>query len=77
MPQSQSNINVLDDAKAKAQKLEYDPNGRLLVETIPNVYIFQKKNAPSTLTMNIISGVFSISYNVEANLSILTGTPCA
>jgi hypothetical protein len=77
MPLSQSNINVLDDAKARAQRLEFDPNGRLLLETIPNVYIFQKKNIPSTLTMNIISGVFSISYNVEANLSILSGTPLA
>lgn len=72
MPQAQSNLNVLDDAKSKAQRLQFDSNGRLLVETIPNVYIFLKKNEPSTLTMNIITGVFSISYNLESNLSVLS-----
>ena len=75
MPQAQTGIQVLDDAKAKAQGLGFDPNGKPLFETIPNVYIFPKRNAPSSLTMNIITGLFSISYNINEDPSVVGGIP--
>lgn len=77
MPQSQTNIKALDDAKAKAQNLGFDPNGKPLVESIPNVYIFPKKGFPSNLTMNIITGLFSVSYNISEDTAILRGAPPA
>src|SRR3989344_2727205 len=54
MPEPQSNINVLEEAKKKAQLLGFSPDGKLLVETIPNVYVFDQPNTPSSMTMNII-----------------------
>ncbi len=75
MPKPQSNIKVLDNAKTKAQSLGFDPNGRLLDEKIPNVYIFSKKGLPSSLTMNIITGLFSISYNLEDDPLVLRDIP--
>lgn len=77
MPQSQTNIKALDDAKSKAQGLGFDPNGKPLVESIPNVYIFPRKGYPSNLTMNIITGLFSVSYNINEDTSILKGIPPA
>lgn len=75
MPQSQTNINVIDEAKSKAQKLGFNPDGKPMFETIPNVYIFSKTGQPSDLTMNIITGLFSISFRTNENPSILRGTP--
>ncbi len=75
MPEPQTNIKALDDAKSKAQSLSFDSNGKQLFETIPNVYIFPKKGFPSSLTMNIITGLFSISYNLNEDNSILKGIP--
>ncbi len=75
MPPIPQNINALSDAKLKAQNLGFDPNGRPILESTPNVYLFQKRGTPSTLTMNIITGVFSISYDVGQDPSILTGVP--
>jgi hypothetical protein len=75
MPDSQSDIKTLDDAKAKARGLKFDPNGKQLFDTIPNVYIFSKTREPSSLTMNIITGLFSISYNINENSSVLNGIP--
>jgi len=76
MPPIPQNINALDDAKQKAEKLGFDSiNGRPILESTPNVYIFQKKGVPSTLTMNIVTGVFSISYDIGQDPTILTGIP--
>lgn len=75
MPSFQTNIQVLDAAKETAQKLGFDPNGKLLVESIPNVYIFERRGFPSRLTMNIITGLFSVSYNLNEDPTILNGTP--
>ena len=73
MPPIASDIKVVDAAREKAQKLEFDSAGKPIVESIQNVYIFPKRNVPSTLTMNIITGVFSISYDINANPSVLNG----
>lgn len=75
MPPVSSSINVVENAKFKAQSLGFDPNGKPIVENIKNVYIFQKTNRPSTLTMNIITGIFSISYNLNADSSAISGSP--
>lgn len=75
MPSSESNIKTLDEAKTSAKGLGFNPDGKQLYETIPNVYIFSKNNAPSDLTMNIITGLFSVSYNINENPSVLSGIP--
>jgi len=71
----QPNIKALDDAKAKARALGFNPAGRLLIETIPNVYIFAKDRVPSALTMNIVTNVFSISYRIEEDPEAISGLP--
>ncbi|MBN1168684.1 hypothetical protein JXA63_02220 [Candidatus Woesebacteria bacterium] len=72
MPKVHTNIQVLDSARNKASSLGFDPNGTELVES---VYVFEHQEEPSRLTMNIVSGIFSISYDVRANLSILGRFP--
>ena len=59
------NIQDLETAKTKARALGFNPEGKLIVESVPNVYIFDKGKVPSTLTMNIITKVFSISYDLS------------
>lgn len=75
MPPIPQNINALADAKTIAKGLGFEPEGRPILESTPNVYLFQKKGTPSTLTMNIITGVFSISFDIGQDPSILAGTP--
>ena len=75
MPAFQSDIKVIDDAKRKANQLGFNPDGKVLVESIPNVYVFKKGATPATLTMNVITGIFSISYNINENPNIFEGTP--
>ncbi len=75
MPLFQTSITVVDDARNKAQLLGFKPDGKVLVESIPNVYIFEKTNTPSKLTMNIITGIFSINYNINENPTVVSGTP--
>ncbi len=67
MPPIIQNIQDLETAKNKAKALGFDPEGKLIVESVPNVYIFNKKKVPSTLTMNIITQVFSISYDLSSD----------
>lgn len=69
MPKPASNIRALERAKQKAQKLDFDPDGR---ELSNSVYIFDHKTNPSSLTMNIITDVFSISYDLSADPTIIT-----
>lgn len=73
MPEPQTNIKALDDAKSKARSLGFDPNGKPLHDTLPNVYIFPKRGYPSSLTMNIITGLFSVSYNINEDPLIMEG----
>jgi hypothetical protein len=75
MPQYLAGISNEDVAKSKARALGFDPNGKKLHENIQNVYLFQKPSEPSTLTMNIINGIFSISYDVYAKPTAVVGTP--
>lgn len=75
MPPISSSIDIVEAAQSKASKLGFDPNGKPIVESVKNIYIFNKSNTPSTLTMNIISGVFSISYNLSVNPFVVSATP--
>lgn len=77
MPEFQPNIQVLDSAKQKAQSMGFNPEGKILVENVPNVYIFDRGQTPSNLTMNIVTGVFSISFNINEDPSVLNGIPPA
>lgn len=71
MPTFQTDIETVDNAKKKASKLGFNEDGKVLIESIPNVYVFEKKGTPSKLRMNIITGIFSISYNINENQSIV------
>ena len=72
MPQAVPNIRAVEFAREQALKLGFNPDGRELVET---VYLFQRTDAPASLNMNIVTGVFSISYDLNANPSILQQIP--
>ncbi|OGM28574.1 hypothetical protein A2962_03095 [Candidatus Woesebacteria bacterium RIFCSPLOWO2_01_FULL_39_61] len=77
MPPISSSIDDVESAKTKAQALGFNPDGKPIAEALKNVYIFDKTNIPSTLTMNIITGIFSISYNLNADPSVISGVPPA
>lgn len=69
------NIQALDIAKDKAQKLGFLPDGKKIVENVPNVYVFKKEEEPSSLTMNIVNGAFSISYDLNSNPTVISTIP--
>lgn len=77
MPQPQSSIAGLDAAKKKANALRFNSEGRLVVENVPNVYMFRRLGEPASFTINIITGVFSISYDIASNPSVIVGVPPA
>ena len=77
MPPFETNIKALEDASDKANSLGFKSEGKRVVENIPNVYIFEKGSLPSKLTINIITGIFSVSYNIEEDPLILRGNPPA
>ena len=64
-----STIKSLDTAKQKATSLGFNPDGTELVET---VYLFKHDSSPASLNLNIVTGIFSISYKVYV-FSILRG----
>lgn len=74
MPRASAGIKDLEIARQKAVSLGFSPSGSELVET---VFIFQNKTAPSRLTMNIVSHVFSISYDLRANPQAVNNIPPA
>jgi len=77
MPSPQANIQALEAAKQLAQRLGFNPDGRLILENVPNVYIFNKEHFPSTLTMNIVTGVFSMGYDINSDPSVIGELPPA
>lgn len=72
MPKTPSSILSLDRAKDTAAKLGFSPNGKEVVET---VYDFPSPNYPSSLSMNIINGIFSISYDLTADPEVINTIP--
>ena len=61
MPSSTTTLFSLDDAIDKAERLGYQVSPIQLSETI---YRFNNNVVPSSLEMNIITGVFTSSYNL-------------
>lgn len=75
MPEFQSTAQALDTAKQKASSMGFNPEGKIIIENVRNVYLFENPRVPSALTMNIITGVFSISYNINQDPAVLQGIP--
>lgn len=69
--QTQLNLEL---AKDKATDLGFLPDGE---QVSPTLYRFQHQKAPSGLDMNIINGIFSISYDLSKDSSPLEQRPPA
>lgn len=72
MPKLAANLLSLDLAKNKAQKLGFRPEGQ---EVSAAVYRFFHPSNPATLEMNIVLGIFSISYDLKIDPSPLDIRP--
>jgi len=70
---SQTQLN-LDDTRARAAKLGFSPDGQQESEII---YRFPHKNVLSVLRSNILSGAFSITYDLPADPGVLERVPPA
>jgi hypothetical protein len=73
MPKLSSNLLALDNAKSKAEQLGFlstDP----IIES-DTLYKFTFKNAPSIMEMNIVTGAFSISYDLASDRSAILSRP--
>lgn len=75
MPPFTPKIKAFTDAKDKAENLGFSTDGQSIVQNIPNVYIFKKRGTTALLTINIISGTFSISYDLASDTSVLVNQP--
>lgn len=72
MPKISSNLLSLDFASAKAKKLGFVPEAQQITESI---YKFNNKDNPATLETNIVTGSFSISYDLNADPSPISTRP--
>ena len=75
MPKVNPNLLSLDNAKSKADAMGFkDKNPVAESDTI---YKFTNPNFPTTLEMNIVTGAFSISYDLNADRSPISNRPPA
>lgn len=72
MPKIAANLLSLDMAKEKAVAMGFDGE---MVQVTDIDYKFKNKDFPSTLEMDIVSGVFSISYDLNADRTPLDNIP--
>lgn len=72
MPKTSSNLLSLDYAIDKAGRLGFDPTPE---QTTESLYKFKHKNASSSLETNIITGSFSLSYDLNADPTPLSSKP--
>lgn len=72
MPKANANLLALDLAKEKAKSLGYisDP-----IQESEALYKFNKTNFPSSMEINIITGTFSISYDLTADRTPIDTKP--
>jgi hypothetical protein len=70
---SQTQLN-LDEARQKASKLGFSPDGAQESEII---YRFPHQSVLSVLRVNILSGAFSITYDLPADPAVLDRVPPA
>lgn len=72
MPQQNPDLLSLDKAKTESAALGFGSDAQQLSDT---VYKFVSPGVPSTLEINIVTGTFSISYNLASDKSPLTLKP--
>ena len=72
MPKSSPNLLSLDAAKSTAQALGFGTSPQQISDTI---YLFNNPKFPAAIQMNIITGTFSISYNLAQDKSPLDRKP--
>ncbi len=73
-PKLAPNLLSLDFAKEEANGLGFDPTETSISST---VYKFKNKNSEATLEINIVTGNFSISYDLKKDSSPLEKKPPA
>lgn len=74
MPPYSTNLASFDSSVEKAAKLGFSGEPLKISESL---YRFTAKDLPSTLEINIVTGAFSISFNLAANSTPLTQVPPA
>ncbi|MEK7550700.1 MAG: hypothetical protein AAB535_02855 [Patescibacteria group bacterium] len=74
MPKINPNLLSLDVARQKAKSLGFPGEPQQISETI---YKFASPSLPSLLEINIITGIFSISYDLSADRTPLDKKPPA
>ena len=72
MPKASPNLLSLDTAKSTAEALGFRVSPQQISDTI---YLFNNPGDPTALQMNIVTGTFSISYNLAADKSPLSNKP--
>lgn len=72
MPKTSSNLLSLDFAQDKATRLGFDIQPQ---QTTESLYKFYHKTAPATLETNIITGSFSLSYDLNADPTPISVRP--
>lgn len=74
MPKQTANLLGLDAARQKAVDLGFVNNPQEISDT---VYRFPHKDQPTSLQINIVTGIFSISYSLSADPSPIERIPPA
>lgn len=72
MPKLSANLLSLDAAKIKANALGFKEEEEQVSQTI---YRFRHKSAPAVLEMNIVTEIFSISYDLKTDPSAIQRKP--
>lgn len=72
MPKISANLLSLDFAKEKAQRLGFTPDA---VQISDSIFRFSHRTSNASLEMNIVTGSFSISYDLAADPSPLLVKP--
>jgi hypothetical protein len=73
IPKPFTTIKSVERGKLTAKALGFDPEGRELSDT---VFLYERAgDLPSTLTMNVVTNSFSISYDLSSDPNIIYGNP--
>lgn len=72
MPKLSSNLLSLDFTKERVARLGFSPDQQKITES---VYRFYHKSTPASIETDIITGAFSISYNLETDPTPLSVRP--
>jgi hypothetical protein len=71
-PQSRPDLLALDNTKVKASNLGFPSSP---IQVTPTIYRFTSANTPAALEINIVTGTFSIGYNLNEDPTPLNGRP--